>query len=331
MTALTRYARLETTGFWRPDAEGEAVEVAVSLGDATLVMTDFAGNPVAHWSLPAVTRLNPGAQPARFAPDEAGTESIEIEDDLMVSAIETVRRHVARTRPGSRRVRRAVVAGALAFAVGLGLLWAPGALRREALSVVPPAKRSEIGATILGHLSRDLGAACRDPVGAEALRRLHARLFGEGAPGQIVVLPLGPAEPLALPGGLVVLPRAIVERAAEPAALAGHVLAARAAAGDPLGGVLDGAGPFATLRLLATGGFAPGVLEAHAGRLREAPPAPPPPEALAPVLLGAGVPPGPYARDIDPGAAVAPDPDPARAPLLTDAEWVSLQEICGGA
>lgn len=330
MTALTRYARLETTGLWRPDATGEAVEVAVSLGDATLVMTDFAGNPVAHWSLPAITRLNPGGQPARFAPDETGSESIEIEDDLMVSAIETVRRHVARRHPGSRRLRRGVLAGMLLLAAGLALFWAPGALRREALAVVPPARRSEIGATILGHLSRDLGAACRDQLGTEALRRLQTRLFGEGAPGQIVVLPLGPDQPVALPGDIVVLPRRIVERAAEPAVLAGHVLAARAAAGDALGHVLDAAGPFATLRLLATGSFAPGVLEAHAARLIAAPPTPPPPEEMAPVLLAAGVPPGPYARDIDPMTEIGPPALPGQVPLLTDAEWVSLQGICGG-
>jgi hypothetical protein len=68
MTALARYARLETLGQWRPDPASLAQEVVVSFGDATLVLSDGDGRPLAHWSLPAVTRLNPERTPARFAP-----------------------------------------------------------------------------------------------------------------------------------------------------------------------------------------------------------------------------------------------------------------------
>ncbi len=163
MTALREYARLETTGLWRHGADPSGREVGIALGEATLVMIDDAGVALAHWSLPAITRLNPGTRPALFAPDEAGTETVEVEDETMVAAIERVRHSVARRRGGSGRMRRASVGAVALFIVLGGILWLPGALKREALSVVPPSRRSEIGATLLGHLQRRGNRLPRQP------------------------------------------------------------------------------------------------------------------------------------------------------------------------
>jgi len=337
MTALSQYARLETTGLWRTGPGDTGREVVVSFGNATLVLSDFAGLPLTHWSLPAVTRLNPDASPAVYAPDNVGSETLEVDDDLMVSAIETVRAAVARGRSVAPRQMRWAAAWALVAAVLAGaVLWLPAALRDEALAVVPPAKRTAMGATILGHLQRAFGAACRDPLGAEALARLHERVLGPD--GQAVVLPLGPAEPLSLPGGITVLSREMVEHATEPAVVAGQLIAAREALdGDPLARLLDDVGPWATLRLLTTGDIDPDTLARHADDLLAAPADVFDADRLGPAFAQAQVPLKPYALDRDPtGAGVADllaadaykDQEPPV--LLTDSEWVALQGICEG-
>jgi hypothetical protein len=337
MTALTQYARLETFGLWRPGPGEAGRQVVVSFGDATLVLSDGAGSPLTHWSLPAVVRLNPDATPALSAPDEDGSETLELDDDLMVSAIETVRRTVRREQGRTWRLRKGAGWAVAALLVVVVVLWGPSALRQEALAVIPPAKRTEIGATLLGHLQRTLGPACRDALGADALQRLHARTLGPE--GQAVVLPLGPAAPLALPGGITVLSREMVERAAEPAVVAGHLLAAGAAPGDqdPLARLLDAAGVWATLGLLTSGNLDPAVLEAQAGSLLSAPFPTPDPARLGPAFAQAEVPLAPYARDLDPSGESVADLLAAdayaggEAPLLiTDSEWVALQEICRG-
>ena len=337
MTALSQYARLETTGLWRTGPGDSGREVVVSFGKATLVLSDYAGLPLTHWSLPAVVRLNPGASPALYAPDSDGSETLEIEDELMVSAIETVRAAVAKGQAAApRQLRWALGWIVLALAVTAAVLWLPGALRREALSVVPATKRTEIGATILGHLQRQLGPACRDPLGAEALARLHDRTLGEE--GQAVVLPLGPSAPLALPGGITVLSREMVERAAEPAVVAGQLLATRATAGDdPLARLLDEAGLWATLRLLTTGNLDPEVLVAHAQALLASPAPAFDADRLGPAFARAEVPLKPYALDRDPSGASVADllaadafADQEPPVLLTDSEWVALQGICEG-
>ena len=94
MTALHEYQRLEARGLWRESAEAQRREVVVSLGDATLILTDASDRPLAHWSLAAVERLNPGETPALYSPDGLEDEVLELPEDEteMVSAIERVRR-----------------------------------------------------------------------------------------------------------------------------------------------------------------------------------------------------------------------------------------------
>lgn len=324
MTALSDYARLEATALWRA-APGDAPRsVGVSFGDATLVITDAEGRPLSHWSLPAVRRLNPGAVPAEYAPDGGG-EALEIDDPTLTDAIERVG---ASLRAPARTRLPAVLGLVLALLAGAALLLGPGLLRDRALAALPASKRAEIGATLLGHLQRDLGAACRDPAALTALEALRAR--ATGAPGQAVVLPDGPAHPILLPGGIVAVSRAAVEDASEPAVLAGHLIAA--GTDDPLRALLEEAGPWATLRLLATGDLPAGTLAAQAARLLADPPAPPPPEALAGTFAARGVPLGPYRAALAPPGPPplpeAPAVAPTGAPLVPDADWIGLQGIC---
>ncbi|MEM1073925.1 MAG: hypothetical protein AAGI36_05695, partial [Pseudomonadota bacterium] len=69
MTALKKYARLEASGLWRAAPDEQRREVVVSIGEATLVISDMRDSAITHWSLAAVERSNPGKRPALFHPD----------------------------------------------------------------------------------------------------------------------------------------------------------------------------------------------------------------------------------------------------------------------
>ena len=56
MTALSAYDRLEATGLWRASPDDQRREVVVSIGEATLTITDLNDTALAHWSIPAVAR-----------------------------------------------------------------------------------------------------------------------------------------------------------------------------------------------------------------------------------------------------------------------------------
>jgi hypothetical protein len=337
MTALEKYARLETTGLWRADPEAQRIEVVVSFGDATLVILSGSGRPLSHWSLPAVVRLDRDGLPAVYAPDADASETLEIEDDLMISAIDRVRAALARTRPRRGQLRQSVVGASLFVLLLLAVFWLPGALMRQTLSLVPEAKRAEIGTTLLGHVQRETGATCRGPVGTIALGELTRRLFGDATRVQIVVVPGDLPQALDLPGGIIVLDSAMIEQATDPAVVAGYVLAAIASRTSPdtLAPVLDSAGMTGTLRLLATGNVPSDVLAAHAAGLVAAPPLLPPVETATAVFSRAAVPIVPWATAVDPegtasAALRAADPLAGQpgSPVLSDDDWIGLQAIC---
>ena len=310
----------------------------VSFGDSSLVLRDVRSElPVAHWSLPAVTRLNPGQQPAIFAPGGAAPdEVIEIDDQLMIEAIERVHTAIAASRGRPATLRRALavtLGGVAAVAV---LAWLPGAVIAHAARIAPPAQRTAVGMALLSDMERTTGAPCDRASGAAVLDRLSQRLLGDGA--RIVVLPATIRGARALPGRIVVIGDDMIAGAASPDVPAGHILAADVAAleADPLLAAIRRAGPSAALRMLLSGS-PPADTWAGQGAERLLAPAPrPDDEALLARLREVGVPSEPYARSVDPsGETVLAliEADPFRGttppkPLLTEGEWLQLRQIC---
>ena len=342
ITALAEYARLESTGLWRSDPKAQRREVAVSFGEATLVIADTAGRPLTHWSLPAVTRLDGGVGTACYSLDGSPDETLEIEEPLMVAAIDRVRASLARREPRPGRLRQTGIATVALALILAGTLWLPGALTRQAEALLTPATRIEIGATLLGHLQRRTGPVCLEPRGVEALDRLALRLFA-GQRVQIVVVGAGLTGPLALPGGIVVVPAGVIagEGAADtgtaPLALAGRIVAAALgpAGQDPLTPILDSIGLSGTLRVLATGAIPPESLAAQAEGLAATAPALPGFDAVIAAFALADLPLSPFAYAVDPtGETVLPliEADATTAapqvPVMSDADWLALQGIC---
>lgn len=334
MTALTDYQRLETFGIWRATADEQHRNVTVSLGAATLIIYDTAGRALAHWSLPALERLNPGKAPAIYAPGPAAPEELEIEEPEMVDAIERIRTVIEKRRPHSGRLRGVLMLGTLAAVLAAGAHWVPDALVRHATHVVPPVKRVELGSRILTHVEDLSGQPCTSREGRSALARLHERLIPE-RPGRLEILSSGAITTGHLPGGLLVLSRRLVEDYDTPDVVAGYVLAEhlRAQADDPIEMLLRQAGPLAAIRLLTTGDLPEAVLSAYAKDFMTRRTATLDDEALLMAFREARLSTQPYAYAVDITgertlALIEADPGAAQ-PVLSDAVWVGLQSICG--
>ena len=161
MTALNEFARLETTGLWRPEAEAQRREVVVSLGETTLIIMDGAGRPLAHWSLPAIQRLNPGHRPADYSPEPQGGETLELADDTVIDAIEKVRRSIDRRRPHPGRLR---TGGSLTILAALAVgVRAPEARGLEPCELVERRHRRSVP-PCLPWGGRGPGPASGDPI-----------------------------------------------------------------------------------------------------------------------------------------------------------------------
>ncbi len=331
MTALEQYQRLETGGLWRAGPEDQRRNVTVTFGEATLVISDKAGRALSHWSLPAVTRANPGESPALYTPGEPGGETLELDDEDMIAAIETVKRAVTRGGPHPGRLRILGVLASVALVAAVALFWLPGALREHTLSVVPEVKRSEIGAALLDELQRGAGGVCDGATGTLVLDALALRLKVP----EIHVVLASPRKAVLLPGGVAMIDRSVVEDYEDPAVAAGFLLTETQRAEDPLDGLLRSAGTRATFQLLTTGALPQAAIQLYAEQLLADPAPLPQTDGLLATFASAGVPSSPYAYAVDvSGESVLPliEADPLRdmslPPVLSDGDWVRLQQIC---
>jgi len=338
MTALSEYQRLEASALWREAPDGQRREVMVSLGDATLMITAMSDRPLSHWSLPAVERLNPGQRPAIYAPSETADETLEIADAEMIGAIEKLRGAIEQARPHPGRLRFGLVALVSTFLATLAVFWLPDALMRQTATLLPDAKRTELGEALLAQMTTLAGSVCGDETGRQALGRVSARLWGDDPP-TLVVLPQALAGTVHLPGHYIVFDRGLVENHESPDVLAGHLLAEglRVADSNPSLRLLEDAGLAATFRLLTTGDIPDAVLHDHAARLlTEAPQAVAERRLLA-AFEEARISSQPYAYALDISGETTIgliEADPMRGrlsePVIDDQAWIALQGICGG-
>lgn len=337
MTALTEYDRLEASGLWRATPQDQRREVVVSIGDATLTITDFNNRALAHWSLAAIDRQNPGTIPAIFSPDGDAGETLELaeEEQEMIEAIERLRQAVDRARPRPGRLRLVGVVALMAAMLGGALFWLPDAMMRHTLKVVPQIKREEIGKALVTRLERIGGKACLTNDTKPVLARLAQRTGLK----KLIVLPTGVRETAPLPGGIVLINKALVEDHEDPSVLAGYLLAERARGTDedPLAHVLSTSGPLASFRLLTTGELTRQILDDYVEQVLIRDAERPTDDRLLALFEKTRIASTPfaYAVDItgestiglieaDPFSRTAPDP------VLPDRDWVLLQDICGG-
>lgn len=340
MTALEKYQRIEATGLWRPDADTQRREVIVSIGDATLIITDMQERALTHWSLAAIERANPVELPAIYHPDGDPSEVLELSEDEaeMIGAIEKLRQAVGRGRAKPGRLRLLILSFVVLFLLILSVVWLPGAMLRHTVRVVPDAKRTELGTRLLAHAQRLTGQACQAPDTTSVLAHLadRAQLNGEKAQ-QIVVMRAGLSETVMLPGHILLISRRLIEETEDPAVAAGFILAelTRSTNSDPLAQLLDQSGFSDTLRLLTTGTLPDATLAGYAETVLSQPRSPVPDEAMLAAFAQAQIPATAYAYALDvSGEETLPliEADPMRGRtmpvILDDAEWVRLQEIC---
>lgn len=336
MVALKKYDRIESAGLWRPSPDAQRRDVIAVLGDSTLTIQTSTEQPLAHWSIAAIDRANPGEVPARFHPDGDPGEELELDETEtdMVAAIETLRRAVDKARPHPGRLRWLGFTASAAAVIAAAVLWLPGVMVDHTLSVVPQVGRTDIGQALMTRIQRVTGPACGSSANNSSLARLGSRL---GAP-RLAVMRGGIDTALHLPGGQILLARQLFEDHEEPDVAAGFILAEQTLARqhDPLRAVLEHGGAIATFRLLTTGKLSDDTLDSYAEDLLARPRPEPDRDRLIAAFAAADLRSTPYAyaRDIT-GESVLEliEADPMRGepvdPLLGDADWLRLQSICG--
>jgi hypothetical protein len=326
LTAIVGLERLEAPGIWRPEAAAERRAVYVAIGEAELVVQDPSGTALAHWSLPALVRRDRGGHPAVYAPDPLSDETLEIEEEALIEALDRVVAAVEKGRRRTGRLRRAGTGIAIVGAAGLAALLLPDLGRDQAANMLPPSARSELGERMLAHIVDVAGPPCASPTGSEALESLRDRLLPLSRAAFHVVPDL-PRAVMALPGDHYVISAELLADQDDPEIVAGHVLAAVLASkgDDPVEAMLAALGPLSLARLLATGEVPHRALRDHAERLLLMRPPAPDPDELRQGFAAARL--GWDAWAAAAGLPAAGDAPPM-PPAMDDATWQALRAIC---
>jgi hypothetical protein len=257
MTALERYIRLEALGLWRESPDAEPLEVVVSFGVATLVLTDLDDNPLGHWALAGVQAIGKDGRATVYAMTPDGGETLTIRDRDMVEAIATVSRAYSVPRlPRRRRWRRWLAFAALAAALALAALLVPRLITAQAARMVPPEVADELGDRMLIAVMEARGRPCDTPAARRLLADLAAAV-DPAAPPRLRILHLGPSA-VALPGRTVLLDRDAAATPNGPPQIAGRVSAALRK--EPVAAMMRAAGPLAGLRYILTGALSEAAL-----------------------------------------------------------------------
>jgi hypothetical protein len=155
----------------------------------------------------------------------------------------------------------------------------------------------------------------------------------------LAVLPAMPQPSIHLPGGKIILSRSVIEDFEEPDVAAGYVLTemANRIAQDPLRDLLGAVGIRENFRLLTTGDVSDGALDRYAEKLMTETVSVPETSAHLAQFEAAKLRSTPYAYAVDiTGETVLHliEGDPMAGkltePLMSDADWLRLQNICGG-
>ncbi len=333
MTVLAKYQRLEAEAVWRASAEAQRKDVIVSIGEATITISAANGTALAHWSLPAIERLNPGEEPALYAPGPQSPERLELAEPEMLAAVDSVLKAIQSGTRNTGRMRRLVsLAAGLAIMVAAAL-WLPNAIVRYTASLVPDVARASIGTDLLAELDRVAGAPCNAPAGLQALEQLDTRLFGD-TPRDLVILRSALKETTHLPGGTILIAHTLVEDYETPDVLAGYILAEdlRRSQTDPLARLLGRAGLRSALTLLLQGRVPEKGLKRMAEGVVADSPVPVADGDLINRMTAVKVPSEPYAyaRDFsgESTETLIAANSANTVPILDDGNWIALQRIC---
>ena len=219
----------------------------------------------------------------------------------------------------------------------------PPALMRHTAAVLPATTRHDIATRLVADLqTHGATPVCTGTQGRTALDALQRQVLTR--PAQVHVLKDAPRARIAgFPGGIYVLDARVLDMAQSAEALAGALLLAEARLRmtDPVRPVLGHIGTLKTLELLTTGDVPDAALAGHAVARFRANAAPAPdPNAMLARFAALDLSTRPFVDNPDPldpdARAVLPalragDPVAGRLPgraLLTDGQWVSLQNIC---
>lgn len=226
-----RYDLLEAPGRYFDGETAAAREVIVKFGNATLVLMNARGTPIAHWSLAGLRHVGEKGHALTLTPDYQSDERLTVEDSVMTEAIRAVCPDLHKA-PAGRPSRWPRVVGWTAAALAsiyLIIFHLIPALADQLAVLIPPDAEVAMGEEMVEQFADLLTEGedarfCASPAGDRALAAMTDRLAAHAeshVPLTVRVLDHSMINAFALPGGQIVIFEGLLREAESPEEVAG--------------------------------------------------------------------------------------------------------------
>ena len=87
MTAIKKYRRLESKGFWVETEETHPLDVIVSIGKSSIIISDTNEVPLDHWNFNSIMISDKDEKETTFSPGQDRQKKLIIQDEDMIKAL----------------------------------------------------------------------------------------------------------------------------------------------------------------------------------------------------------------------------------------------------
>ena len=171
MTAVKKYARLEASGFWRESTKSEQIEVLITFGKTSIILSDYKDNPLTHWSLAAIKLISQNQNEAVFTADLENGETLKINDINMIDSF-LLFIHKERAKPEQSKLIYYFIPAILMILSALFILFLPSKIKNLTESIISQAHEAQLVEPFMNSFILKHGSICSSPKTDEILKSI---------------------------------------------------------------------------------------------------------------------------------------------------------------
>ena len=204
MTAIKKYTRLEASGFWRESTESEQIEVLITFGKTSIILSDYKENPLTHWSLAAIKLISRSQAEAIFSTDLENGETLSISDANMIHSFLLFINKDEKKLESKNGVYYIITASLVIFFT-LFILFLPSKIRSLTESVISQAHEVQLIKSYISEHLKTYGSTCSSAQADKILNSIVSFVQNDTSTLSIRIVRSQKMNVLHLPGGSILI------------------------------------------------------------------------------------------------------------------------------
>ena len=204
MTAIKKYTRLEANGFWKESTKSQQVEVLITFGKTSIILSDYKDNPLTHWSLAAIKLISRNQIEYIFSTDLENGETLKISDANMVEAFLLFINEEDEKPKGFKFIYYVITASLIVLST-LFVLFLPSKVRVLTGSIISQAHEAQLVEPFINEHIAKHGSICSSPQTNKILNSILTSVQNDTSILSVKIVRAQKVNILHLPGGSILV------------------------------------------------------------------------------------------------------------------------------